>query len=219
MIKPRLTSTGFPDAPPRPYKPHHSQGRRPFDGQTTVTQGALFVNGSLGGSVEVKAGGTIGGTGSLICLLHAGDAGSQVAPGDGGVGTLSVGKLELGDQTTLSFDLGSPTSSDEILIAGDLVLDGQLFIEAGDNFGPGKYPLMHFDGAVTDNGLKIASAPEGLVFNISIEPDEIILRGIKNALTPASTGGTVFLVVVPEPATMALAGAAAMGLVLRRKRR
>jgi len=124
----------------------------------------------------------------------------------------------LGDQTTLSFDLDSPASSDQILIAGDLVLDGQLFIEAGDNFGPGKYPIMHFNGALTDNGLKIAFAPEGFTFEIVVEPD-IILRSVGKNLSSTATPQTVFLVVVPEPATISLVGTAAIGLLIRRKRR
>ncbi|HEV8377820.1 MAG TPA: PEP-CTERM sorting domain-containing protein, partial [Tepidisphaeraceae bacterium] len=190
----------------------------PVTGQTSVNQGALVVNGSLGGDVTVKSGGTVGGQGILIGMLQASEAGSTVAPGDGGVGTLSVGNLQLGDQTNLSFDLDSPASSDQILIAGDLVLDGQLFIEAGDNFGPGKYPIMHFNGSLTDNGLKIASAPEGFVFDIVVEPD-VILRAAEKSLTPAATPQTVFLVVVPEPASVAVVGAAATGLMLRRRRR
>lgn len=190
----------------------------PFAGPTSVNEGALVVNGSLGGDVTVKSGGTLGGRGVLVGLLQASEAGGTVAPGDGGVGTLSVGKLQLGDQTSLNFDLDSPSNSDKILIAGDLVLDGELFIEAGDNFGVGKYPLMHFNGSLTDNGLKVAFAPEGVNAEILIEPDQIILLGLKNTQGQASNGGTVFLVVVPEPSTMALAGAA-LGLMLRRRRR
>ena len=188
-----------------------------FDGQTSVNEGALIVNGSLGGDVTVKNGGTVAGHGILIGLLRAAEAGSAVAPGDGGVGKLSVGRLELGDQTVLNFDIDSPSNTDNIQIAGDLTLDGQLFIEPGDNFGPGKYPIMHFDGALTDNGLKIANAPEGLIFDVVVEPDIILRVAGKNGAS--SFPQTVFLVVVPEPTTMALMGAAAMGMLIRRKRR
>src|SRR5437868_6898946 len=104
-----------------------------------------------------------------------------------------------------------------IQIAGDLVLDGQLFIEAGDNFGPGKYPIMHFNGALTDNGLKVANAPEGLLFDVVVEPD-VILRVVGKNQAEA-IGQTVFLVVVPEPATMMMLATAAIGLPVRRKRR
>jgi autotransporter-associated beta strand protein len=188
-----------------------------FDGQTTINQGALIVNGKLGGDVTVKSGGTMAGLGALIGLLRASEDGSAVAPGDGGVGTLSVGSLALGDQTVLRFDIDTPSSSDNIQIVGDLVLDGQLFIDAGDNFGPGKYPIMHFNGTLTDNGLKVANAPEGLQFDIVIE-SEIILRAVGKTQAEA-VPHTVFLVVVPEPATLSIMGAAAMGLLIRRKRR
>ncbi len=189
----------------------------PFNGATSVNQGALIVNGSLGGDVTVRSGGTMAGDGILIGLLRAAEEGSAVAPGDGGVGSLSVGKLELGDQTILAFDLDSPSNTDNILIAGDLVLDGQLFIEPGDNFGPGKYPIMHFNGALTDNGLKIASAPEGFTFDVVVEQDLILRAAGKNGANAIPQ--TVFLVVVPEPATMAIIGAAGVGLLMRRKRR
>ena len=188
----------------------------PFDGQTSVNEGALLVNGSLGGDVTVRNGGALGGSGELIGLLRS-ENGGAVAPGDGGVGTLKVGTLQLADQANLNFDLDSPSSSDKILISGDLVLDGQLFIEAGDNFGPGKYPIMHFNGALTDNGLKIASAPEGFLFDVVVEPDIILRAAGKNG--SSGVPQTVFLVVVPEPATMTIMGAAAVGMLIRRKRR
>jgi autotransporter-associated beta strand protein len=188
----------------------------PFDGQTSVNEGALIVNGSLGGDVTVRSGGALGGQGQLIGLLR-GENGGAVAPGDGGVGTLTVGTLQLADQANLNFDLDSPSSSDKILIAGDLVLDGQLFIEAGDNFGPGKYPIMHFNGALTDNGLKIASAPEGFIFDVVVEPDIILRAAGKNGANGVPQ--TVFLVVVPEPASLSIMGAATLGLLIRRKRR
>jgi len=117
----------------------------------------------------------------------------------------------------LDFDIDSPSNTDNIQIAGDLTLDGQLFIEPGDNFGPGKYPIMHFTGALTDNGLKIASAPDGFVFDVVVEPDFII--GVVGKNGPSAVPQTVFLVVVPEPATLSIMGAAAMGLLIRRKRR
>jgi autotransporter-associated beta strand protein len=189
----------------------------PFSGQTSINEGALIVNGSLGGDVTVKTGGTAAGTGSLIGLLRAAEDGSAVAPGDGGVGKLSVGKLELGDQTSLDFDLDSPSNSDLIQVAGDLVLDGQLFVEAADNFGPGKYPIMTYGGNVTDNGLKVAFAPEGLQATIEIDSNEIIILG--KGVQGAASGGTVYLVVVPEPATMTMLGMAGLALISRRRRR
>jgi autotransporter-associated beta strand protein len=190
----------------------------PFSGLVNVNAGALLVNGSIGGDVIVKSGGTLGGEGAVIGTLQATEDGSAVAPGDGGIGTLSVGKLQLGQVTTLSMDLDSPNSSDQILIRGDLVLDGQLFIEASDNFGPGRYPIMQYGGTLTDNGLEFAFVPEGLVFDIVVEPNGGGIGGIEGLLAPAASGGTVFLVVVPEPTSIALIGVVAVGLMRRRRR-
>jgi len=136
---------------------------------------------------------------------------------DGAIDRAELGKLVLGDATILDFDLDSPSNTDNIQIAGDLVLDGQLFIEPGDNFGPGKYPIMHFNGTLTDNGLKIASAPDGFTFDVVVEQDFIIGLAGKNVANAVPQ--TVFLVVVPEPGTMAIMGVGAAGLLIRRKRR
>jgi len=77
---------------------------------------------------------------------------------------------------------------------------------------------MHFGGEVTDNGLKIAFVPEGVVANIEIDPDQIIILD-KSGVKSAASGGTVYLVVVPEPAAMTMLGMAAMGLISRRRKR
>src|SRR3712207_7250783 len=44
----------------------------------------------------------------VVGELRAASDGGRIAPGDGGVGTLSVGKLALNNTTALSYDLDRP---------------------------------------------------------------------------------------------------------------
>ena len=137
-----------------------------YTGPTNVNAEEMLINGSLASNVTVKSGGTAGGTGFLIGLLVASEDGSAVSPGDGGTGKLSVRQLVLGQNTELDFDLDTPATSDELLVAGDLVLDGQLFINVADNIAAGRYPIMHFGGNLQNNGLQIASRRPGCTLRL-----------------------------------------------------
>ncbi|MEM8687712.1 MAG: autotransporter outer membrane beta-barrel domain-containing protein, partial [Pseudomonadota bacterium] len=81
------------------------------------------VNGSLGGQVAVAGGGTLSGTGSIDRLQ--GDAGGTVAPGDNGIGTLSVaGDAVFTEGSTLALKVAPDGSSDLLAVAGRTTISG-----------------------------------------------------------------------------------------------
>ncbi|MDZ5452017.1 autotransporter domain-containing protein [Labrys sedimenti] len=142
-----------------------------FDGITTVSGGKLSVDGALGGTVNVVAGGTLGGSGTVgaagITTTIA--DGGHIAPGNS-VGRLHVaGNLALASGSVLDFELGSPGASagapgtsDHVDVAGDLTLDGTVNLaQSGDPSdgaaGVGYYRLMTYGGTLTDKGLEIGT--------------------------------------------------------------
>jgi PEP-CTERM motif-containing protein len=98
-------------------------------------------------------------------------------------------------------------------------LDGQLFIDVAPNIQPGRYPIMEWGGQLLNHELQIASAPAGLSFEIVVQPNQ---GGEGGGLTLASDdehrGGTVYLVVVPEPSICAMMAIGVVGLMRRRRR-
>jgi autotransporter-associated beta strand protein/T5SS/PEP-CTERM-associated repeat protein len=115
-------------------------GNNTLTGETTVSGGTLQVNGTLGdGQVEVQAGGTLGGTGTVFEIVLNG---GTLAPG-ASAGTLTTGDLYW-NAGTLLFELGP--SSDQ-LVAGGLqgTADTYFFTFANLGWSAGTtYDLISF---------------------------------------------------------------------------
>jgi hypothetical protein len=118
------------------------------------------------------------------------------------VGELTVDSLTLSSGSLINVNF-SGSSSDTVVVDGNLVLDGVLNITAADTITPGTYTLFTYTGTLTNNGLMLGTAPADATYTID-----------------ASTPGQVNLAVVPEPATagIMLVGAGAMILLLRKRR-
>lgn len=119
-----------------------------YNGPTTVNAGSLVVMGSIvgTGSVTISGTGTLAGTGT-ISPASAGNlsvlAGGHLAPGAGGVGTLTVplsggGMLDVsggvtgGTTGTLLFDLAAPLASDKVFLTGGALNIGTGQLEFND---------------------------------------------------------------------------------------
>lgn len=191
-----------------------------WQGQTNVNSGAFLVNGTVQAPTDratsmviVSSNATLGGSGTLNRdVLLAG--GSTFTPGDMSgattsslVGTFTVGGyLEFENSGNfLNFDLG--TTSDKVVVNGDLILTGTLNIQNSGGFGAGTYELFDYSGNLTYTPLIMGTSnPVGYDYNIST----------------TGTGGSVFLVVtttVPEPGRAVLLMLGCASLVMRRKRK
>lgn len=169
----------------------------------TTGSGTLNVGFPLeilaGGTVEattvnIVAGGILGGDGTLFANLNVSGDGT-VAPGIP-VGTLTVnGNLILNDTSVLDFDFSGATTG-LIAVSNSLTLDGVL--NASQAALGQTYPLFTYGTLAADNGLQIT----GLAPYLRAELD--------------TTGGQVTLLIVPEPSTAILLGL--LGITLLRRR-
>ena len=208
------------------------QGNTTNSGLIRTQGGTLSVQGTLNSSGVLQTslggtGGTISSTGALTqtsagTLLGSGSvtaptlalAGS-LRPGDErssttGAISAAVGALTLNGQvglvsgTSLLFDLAGTTASDRMAVNGALTLDGTLNVNAVAGFGAGRYDLIDYTGALTNNTLDLGTLPSGYNYRID-----------------TGMAGQVDLVVtsaVPEPATW-LGGLLSLGLVTLLRRR
>jgi fibronectin-binding autotransporter adhesin len=140
-----------------------------FSGDTILHGGTLSVNGTLGGTMLVNAGATLGGSGTIGTATVA--DGGRLAPGNS-IGTLKIsGDLTLSSGSLLNYELGSPGTpagspgmSDSIAVTGDLALNGTLNLAQSDDaadgvVGFGYYRLMTYGGDLSGAGLTVGTTP------------------------------------------------------------
>ena len=90
-------------------------------GQIVVANGSLRIEGTHTGSGEITVqGGSLGGSGTAAgtCIV---EDGGTLEPGSNGIGTFTVGGLELREGASYSWELDSSTS-DTVAVTGDLSL-------------------------------------------------------------------------------------------------
>ena len=95
-------------------------GANTYSGGTTVTAGALVVDGSISGSASVQSGGTLGGIGAVGALAVL--SGGTVAPGleiaGNTIGTLTGAALTWNSGATLAFELSTTGNTSAMLSLG-----------------------------------------------------------------------------------------------------
>ena len=193
-------------------------GANSYLGTTTVSAGALAVNGSIGsasspaGAVTVATAGTLSGIGMLAVgasnVVINGTLAPGATPTAGDLGTLTIstaGALTLTGTAVTQFDLAT-TGNDLITAAGArLTLGGILALNLGTGVTTGTFALF--------NGL--AAVPTGTFSSVTGVP-------ANEQATFSYAGGTysLSLAAVPEPSTWALGafGMAGMAAVWVRRR-
>jgi autotransporter-associated beta strand protein len=116
-------------------------GQDTSSGTTTISNGTLVINGSLGTNVTTVAGGTLGGSGVILGPVVV-MAGGNLAPGTG-IGTMTMSNsLTLQSGSTMSLEINKSAGlSDEVIGITNLSYGGTLVVSnlsgtlaVGDSF-------------------------------------------------------------------------------------
>jgi autotransporter-associated beta strand protein len=177
-------------------------GSNTYSGPTTINQGSLIVNGSLTSLVTANSGTTLGGSGSLTSATVG--AGGRLSPGGSSLGVLQLsGTLALLPGAIMNYQLGTPSSSDEVLMpSGLLSLNGQQFSDFNfSGFLPGTYTLIDAGSISGSLGPNTSGTINGIPATLAVQGDNLVLN------------------VVPEPGTLGLLAVAAIILVKRFQRK
>ncbi|WP_425598159.1 autotransporter outer membrane beta-barrel domain-containing protein [Brucella intermedia] len=130
-----------------------------FTGDTTVSDGTLWVNGTLGGTLDILTGTTLGGTGTVGRTTI--ENGGTLKGNQGDVLTFD-GDLTLNGGSFVDVALGKNTPNTRGLfdVHGNLALNGStLNITDQGDFGPGTYRLFDYGGTLTGD-LVLGDVPQ-----------------------------------------------------------
>lgn len=145
-------------------------GDHPYEGGITVVEGKLMVNGSLAPfQINSSAGTALGGTGSITCTVIV--AGT-LAPGNGGVGTLStVGDVQLSGAFHCDID---GAQADLLAVVGNLSIENlALVVDEIQTPANMSYVIATYTGDLFGAGF--ASVPQGYTIDVVSEPGKVIL--------------------------------------------
>ena len=201
---------------------------RPGNTVAMVSAGTLLLNNTSGngvgeGNVNVAAGSTLGGTGSVPGTVLLGTAVTTssrafLAPGDGpsAIGTFTIGGLQVisGGSGTLQLEVNG-AASDKLMVNGDIILGpGKIAEIAITPFGSGatqgSYTLIEYTGTLHGTFTSLTGVPAGYRIRHDVSNKRVVLEQSASApLLPQVMyfdGGIVDIATTGDAAASATAG-------------
>lgn len=158
-----------------------------FTGKTSVAQGMLSVNGTLGGTMAVLSGGRLQGTGTVGSTTVA--TGGVVAPGNS-IGTLHVaGNARFAPGSTFEAELsGTDAQADRLDVSGQATLEGgTVRVLGGYNLGT-RYTLLNAEGGVSGTFADFSVAKDYLFLSpkLGYTATQVYTEAMRNSVSFAS---------------------------------
>lgn len=149
-------------------------GNMIYTGPTQILGGTLQINSNLPGSaVTVQSGGTLAGTGTLSQITTV-NAGGTIAPGAGGIGTMTVagGSILSG---TYACEVSGATA-DRLTVTGNLDITGAALNLAVTAPTAPTYILLSYTGTLTgDTFSSVTGVPTGYTLKYDVSGSQIRL--------------------------------------------
>ncbi|MBS9475536.1 autotransporter domain-containing protein, partial [Ancylobacter radicis] len=175
-----------------------------FTGLMTVVEGRLALNGSLGGSILVGDGATLGGTGSSGSVTVAG--GGTLAPGNS-IGTYHVtGDVTFSAGSTYQVELDGSGNSDLLSATGQVTLNGATLslmgLDPAASYADGvSYTILEATGGVV--GTFGAVTTDSLFLTVDVND---LANGINVVISASDDAFTSVAVTPNQIATSAALG-------------
>jgi autotransporter-associated beta strand protein len=188
-------------------------GLNAYTGPTIVSNGTLLIPGAISGNsgpspITVLSGATLSGNGTVGGAVTINNGGA-LSPGLTAIpGTLTINSnLTLNNSSLLNFGLGS--TSDKVIVSGNLALAGILNITNLAGFAANTYTLFTYSGTLTGNLPAIGVVPSGFIATINTNtPGQVnLILQLPSPPTISnvslSTDGTLILNAIGGPANSA----------------
>ncbi len=160
-----------------------------FSGATTVENGTLAVNGSLGGTVDILAGGRLQGSGAASNVRVSG----TIAPGNS-IGTLNVaGNLTFNSGSTYEVEVNAAGQSDRIVATGTATIAGgsvKVLADTGSYAPETKYTIVTANGGRSGSFSSVSSNLAFLDPSLSYDASNVYLKLTRNNIDFSSVGAT-----------------------------
>lgn len=171
-------------------------GANTYTGATTVSAGTLTLTGSLAASaMTVNAGASLTGTGTSAGSLTL-ESGGILAPGNGGIGMMTVAAFTWNGGGVMNFELGTANASDKLAITGALAKSGTGFnfdFLTGGTVG-NTYTLLTFgsNSGITSGDLSYTNLASGLIGTFAVNANDVTFSVTASAIPEPSTYAAIF---------------------------